>query len=101
MCEGCSFWHGDYHLDILGRSVEKIRRDIEHSEKILKIRESYSGTGEGYPKRTEEMRRDIEVNKRWLEQTLANIEHHEPGKTSSRRPGSSVSPVKNRRRDSK
>lgn len=101
MCEGCSYWHGDYHLDILGRSVEQLRREIERTEKVLEIRESYKAANEGYPKRTEEIRRGMEVDMRWLESTLAHIEEHEPRKTSNRRPGSSVPTVKNRRRDSK
>lgn len=99
MCEGCTYWHGDYHRDMTGRSVEKIERDIEFAEGVLKIRESWQASGEGYTIRTREMRRNLEIDRETLAEVKRRIGQHEPGKTSNRGQSSRKSTVKNRRRN--
>src|SRR5437868_3527984 len=100
MCEGCGYWHGDYHRDMIGRSVEKIEADITHAESILTIRKHYSATAEGYSIRTRQIMRGLELDRETLAEVKRRIAEHEQGKTGNRRSGNRKSQVKNRRRDS-
>lgn len=84
MCEACEYWHGDFHLDMLGRSVDKIERDIAHAESILTIREHYKAASEGYPQRTAAIRRGMELDREILANVKRRIAEHESGKTGNR-----------------
>lgn len=97
MCEGCSYWHGDYHRDLLGRSVEKIERDIANAVEIIKIREYYKAVSEGYPQRTAQIKRGMELDQEILAKVKGRIAEHEPPETSKRGSRSSVPPIKNGR----
>ena len=99
MCEGCSYWHGDYHLDMLGRDVAKIERDIERKRGIIQIRESYKAANEGYPQRTAAIKRDLELDEDTLAKVREHILEHEPQRISERRPRNSQSENKNSRRN--
>ena len=98
MCEGCGYWHGDYHRDRIGRSVEKIEADITHAESILTIREHYKAVSEGYPQRTAAIRCGLELDRETLELVKLRIAEHESGKTSVRGSRNSKSEIKNGRR---
>lgn len=97
MCEGCEYWHGDYHRDMTGRSVEKIEADISWNERIIVIREYYKAVSEGYPQRTAQIRRGLELDREILTEVKRRIAEHEQGKTSSRGPRGGKSDVKNGR----
>jgi|SRR6267378_3287527 len=99
MCDGCTHWHGDYHRDILGRSVEEIERDIRLQEKTIVIREYYKAANEGYPQRTAALKRSVELDREILAEVKRRIAEHEPRQTSVRGSRSSKSPVKNGRRN--
>lgn len=84
MCEGCSYWHGDYHFDILGRGVDKLERDIARGERTLEIRKGYSASNEGYSQRTAQIQRGIEMDRATLIEVRRRIVEHESSKTGKR-----------------
>lgn len=51
--------------DIHGRTIAQLEREIWQQKRVLAIAESYSGM-EGYARRLAEMRRNLDVDERYL-----------------------------------